>query len=802
MFYNYFINSPKFCYNQIYYKRSINNKKLFLKNKKNLLEYIKENDTIRNLNTNHQQKNKELNGISFVLRKFSRILKQKNNFLKRININSFKNIFIYNNLKRRKKIFLFKVYKKPQKYFNFSKNYFINEKNKLIYKKLYRCGNYLNVNNKNNNVLKENHSNEKFSKENNTLNTTKNYLNENDKNSKNTEDVYATSDDMNSIFNENILVENNKNFQNNDLNEKLNNNIINSCMSKSNGEYDPNKFLNMLYFLIEKKTDINEYIEEEMNRIMAYFIKECKDIKMIFLLLHTMNKLVCINNLIKMLHTNIYKLEDSELLSIILRILINSNHQNKNLLFFILNKLKENINLSTCSTLTISNAFYSYSTMYKRNLINLEEIPLQQLIQIISNYYSSFSYIQLLEILDVFQNFKFSKKNSDKTLYKGVANLFFNIGNYFINKDIIKLLNFKNIKELMYSYAKNKMYHEKLFLYLYPTLLKFIRKHNHDLIKNKFDIFLNNENFDKNDMNEKLRNKIKPDDSIQNEKKKRDIKNDFFDDKNNILNKNYELIIDASKNVTDILYSFSKFNMYIDELYNEALLFLQNFYKYIDCSNLSQCLISLTKINCNISLLLSKIHYDKFNINSNYNHFFKYASCIDLMNFLLSFSRNLYFEKDVYNILSELLLKGKIYSLEASDLINIIHAYSKIYYIDKKLFLTVDNIICSRLDNNDNYLTTELAIKYLNASAKLSYKNEKIIYKIIEIIHKNNFANIKIFDLFKVLKSVKKLNLSFESLESHIKMIAPNFTFDFSNYTNYYYKSTKDIHMRKKKWIW
>ncbi|CRG96678.1 conserved Plasmodium protein, unknown function [Plasmodium gallinaceum] len=807
MFYIYFINSPKFCYNQIYYKRTINKEKLFLINRKSFLKNIKENDTIRNnhkINIDEQKNNKKTRVTSYIFSKFSHIFNEKNNFLKRKNINFLENFSIHKDLKK-KKIALLKAYKKKQRYLNFSKNYLINEKNKLKYKKVCVYNNYLNVKkNKNNNILKKNYSSEENSNKNNIYNGNKSkyYLNENDKSSKNVHDGYASSDSVNYILNENTLVENNTNFENKDMNEKIDNNTNYSFIFDTNDEYDPNKFLNVLYFLIEKKIDINDYIEKELNRRMTYFIKKCNDIKMIFLLLHTMNKLVCINNLINKLHDHIYKIQDSELLSIFVRILINSNYQNKNLLFFILNKLKENINLNICSTLTVSNAFYSYSTLYQRNLIDLEQIPLQQIIQIISNYYSSFSYIQLLEIVDVFQNFKFINKDTDKILYKSVSNLFYNIGNYFINNDIIKSLKFKNIKELMYSYAKNKIYHEKLFLYLYPPLLEYIRKLNHNIIRNKFYTFLNVKDSDKSDLNEKLTNKIKLDDSIKNEKEQKDIKNNLFHDDNKILNKNYELIIDASKNVTDILYSFSKFNMYIDELYNEVLLFMQNFYKYIDCSNMSQCLISFTKTNCNISMLLSKIHYDKFNVNSNYNNFFRYASSIDLMNFLLAFSRNLYFEKDVYNIISELLLKGKIYSLEASDLINIIHAYSKIYYIDEKLFLTVDNIICSRLDRNDNYLTTELAIKYLNACAKLSYKNEKIIYKTIEILHRYNFANIKIFDLFKVLKSIKKLNLSFESLESYIKMIAPNYAFDFSKYTNYYYKTTKDIHIRKKKWIW
>ncbi|SOV84299.1 conserved Plasmodium protein, unknown function [Plasmodium sp.] len=123
----------------------------------------------------------------------------------------------------------------------------------------------------------------------------------------------------------------------------------------------------------------------------------------------------------------------------------------------------------------------------------------------------------------------------------------------------------------------------------------------------------------------------------------------------------------------------------------------------------------------------------------------------------------------------------KIYSLNSLDLINIFHAYSKIYYIDKKLFQKFDLIILQRLDANKYYLTIDLAIKYINST--------------------NHLHNIKIIHLFKLLKSIKKLNISYQTLEKHIQMIAPNITLDFANYLNYYYKAKKDIHVRKKKWI-
>ncbi|SOV84298.1 conserved Plasmodium protein, unknown function [Plasmodium sp.] len=108
------------------------------------------------------------------------------------------------------------------------------------------------------------------------------------------------------------------------------------------------------------------------------------------------------------------------------------------------------------------------------------------------------------------------------------------------------------------------------------------------------------------------------------------------------------------------------------------------------------------------------------------NHFLAHSTSINLMNYLLSYSRNLFLEKRVYNIISYNLLKNdKIYSLNSLDLINIFHAYSKIYYIDKKLFQKIDLIILQRLDANKYYLTIDLAIKYINSVAKLSYKNEK-----------------------------------------------------------------------------
>ncbi|VTZ68351.1 heptatricopeptide repeat-containing protein, putative [Plasmodium chabaudi chabaudi] len=574
------------------------------------------------------------------------------------------------------------------------------------------------------------------------------------------------------------------------------------------------KFLNVLYRLIKiskkKKNFMNENIEDGLNRRMLYFIKNEKDMRITFLLLHTLNKLVCINNLIKNnLNDDIYKITDSELLSIVLRILVNSFYQDNQMLFHIMNKLKENIMLGTCTTLAISNAFYSYSMLYKRNMIEFENVPLQEITQIISNYYTCFSNIELCEILECYGiilaskrvkeiNYEQTDNNTttnktkecvkDKSFHKNCSKLFFNVGNYFINNDIKKNFNFHNLIKLIYSYAKCKIYHEKLFLYLYPNLLKNIKHYNEDIMRKKvFESY-----------------KINSNTSLGGENMDKEQSNNF-PSLDFLINNNEqrEIIMNMTKSVTHILYSYSKFNMHIDELNNEILLFLQHMYSYMDYTDLAQCLISLTKINCNINILLSKVHYSHFNVNSNYIYLFKNCTSIDLMNYLLCFSRNLYMKKDVYNILAELFINNnKIYILEPTDLVNIIYAYSKIYYIHNKLFTIVDNILISRLDRNQNYLSPHLAIKYINSCAKISYKNDNIIYKIVEIAHKNNFQNIQIFDLFKLLSSSKKLNLNFKTLENHIQMISPNFTLDSATYKNFYYKAHKDIHVRKKKWIW
>ncbi|GAW80195.1 hypothetical protein, conserved [Plasmodium gonderi] len=570
----------------------------------------------------------------------------------------------------------------------------------------------------------------------------------------------------------------------------------------SDKEYASHMLLNTLYELIERKIDINENTAEELNEQMNNIIEGEKDLKMIFLLLHTMNRLVCIHKYVKKLSPKIYKVQDSELLSIILRITVNSHYKDNELFHFILTKLKEHIKLGTCTTLAISNSLYSYANMYKRNLIQMQDnIPIDEIIQIIMNYYNSFSFVQLLEIIDACSYFSSSKEEllNEKTknigkdrLQKSLAKLLTKIGNYFISMNIGKTVPFKNIKEVVYSYAKCKIYHEKLLLHLYPPILKSIKGYNLDISRRH-----------------ELCNKYMERNITLEEDHERDIIVNGMHTNGEKLKQtervdDQKVIHEAVKDVTTILYAYSKFYMYIDELYNEILLLLQHVYKYMNCSELSQCLISLSKLHCNIRILLSKVHMERFNIQGNlYRNFFACCTPFDLMNFLLSFSKNLYFEKGVYDVIADLLIREKkIYSLEADDLINIIHAYSKVYYLDSKVFSMVDKILCERIDNNSNYLSPEQAIKYLNSCAKLLYKNENIIYKIIEIIHKKNFINIQIFDLFKILKSAKRLNLSFQRLETHIRMLVPNLTFDFSTYRNHYYRDPKDLHMRKKKWVW
>ncbi|SOV14146.1 conserved Plasmodium protein, unknown function [Plasmodium sp. gorilla clade G2] len=600
---------------------------------------------------------------------------------------------------------------------------------------------------------------------------------------------------------------------------------------------------------VDEKNNINKNIERQKKKLYNYendkdlyndiidVIKNEKNIKTTFLILHTLNKIMCINKFIPYIYDNILLVEDMEVLSIILRVLNNSFYDDKKLLFLLMNKLKENIILGMSSNLTISNTFFCYSNFYSRGIIEQKDIPLEEIIGTVINYYHAFNYVQLLEILSSFEHYDFLKDkknqvvkeeddyidggdnnkksdNNDDNYYyyiKGLkklrSKLFLKVANYFIQEDIIKELKTKEKIDLIYAFTKNKIYHEKIFLSVYEYLLKIIKGYNKDIINNKF-AFLFEEKTKRNEhikMNgNNITNEINKYDNNMNNlrnNEKIDIKNvsSTYIDKN-VLN-------DAITYVSNILYCYSKFNIYIDELYNEILLFLQYFYKYMDCSILSQCLISLTKVNCNINILLSKIYKEKLDIiydNNKHEHFLEHSTSINLMNYLLSYSRNLFLEKNVYNIISYYLLKNdKIYSLHSLDLINIFHAYSKIYYIDKKLFQKIDHIILQRLEANKYYLTIDLAIKYINAVAKLSYKNENIIYKILEIIyHTNHLHNIKIIHLFKLLKSIKKLNISHHILEKHIQMIAPNITLDFAHYINFYYKAKKDIHVRKKKWIW
>ncbi|SOV78858.1 conserved Plasmodium protein, unknown function [Plasmodium reichenowi] len=614
------------------------------------------------------------------------------------------------------------------------------------------------------------------------------------------------------------------------------NTLYNIIQEKSNNDQCDDT-----YYVDEKNKLYNQYNDKDLCNNIIDVIKNEKNIKTTFLILHTVNKIMCINKYIPYIYNDILLIEDTEILSIILRVLTNSFYDDKKLLFILMNKLKESIILGTSSNLTISNTFFCYSNLYTRGIINKNDIPLEHILGIVINYYDTFSSVQLVEILSNFEHYDFVKdkrcelvkekddlieiendhtsdisnnddnnnnKNNDgdiiKRLKKLRAKLFHKVANHFIQHNIIKELSTKEKIDLIYAFSKNKIYHEKIFLSSFEYLLKIIKGYNKDIINNKFSYL-----FEKGIKDEHMKKGNCY--NIRNENHNIDntnLKNEEIDKKDISRFINKEVLNDAIKNITNILYSYSKFNIYIDELYNEILLFLQYFYKYMDCSILSKCLISLTKVNCNINILLYKIYKEKLDDKmikvKNDDHFLAHCSSIHLMNYLLSYSRNLFLEKGVYNIISYYLLKNdKINSLNSLDLINIFHAYSKIYYIDKKLFQKVDHILLQRLEANKYYLTIDLAIKYINAVSKLSYKNIHIIYKIMEIIYQtHNLHNIKIIHLFKLLKNIKKLNISYEILQKHIQMIAPNITLDFANYQNCYYKAKKEIHVRKKKWIW
>ncbi|GAB65706.1 hypothetical protein PCYB_072080 [Plasmodium cynomolgi strain B] len=555
----------------------------------------------------------------------------------------------------------------------------------------------------------------------------------------------------------------------------------NSFVQRTTKESASSQFLKTLYGLIGEKRDISEETANDLIEQMNEIIKMEKNLKMVFLLLHTMSKLVCIHELVGKLSSEIVKVKDSELLSIILRIMVNCHYKDGTLLHILVTKLKEHIKLGTCTTLAISNSFYSFAYLYRKNLIHLEDIPMGEIIQI----------VELFEIIEASPHFSFSKEKSgngkvnqnqtDKAyqqhVNKNLTKLLHKVGNYLVGENVAKTAPFKQIKTILYSYAKVKTYHEKLLLHLYPPILKRIKGYNEDLRRgHELGNYSRGEG-------------VSPEACAESAEEQKETP---------------QLISEASQNVTDVLYSYSKFSMYIDELYNEILLLLQHVYKHMGCSELSQCLISLTKVHCNVRILLSKVHMERFNVQVKfYRNFFANCTPIDLMNYLLSYSKNLYFEREVYDIIGDFFLRErKINSLEGNDLINIIHAYSKIYYLNGKVFSAVDNILCARLDNNSNYLSPEEAIKYLNSCAKLSYKNEKMISRIVEIIHRSNFVNIEIFELFKLLKSVKRLHVPFDRLETHIRMLVPNVTFDFGTYSNHYYRAPKDLHVRRKKWVW
>jgi len=106
-----------------------------------------------------------------------------------------------------------------------------------------------------------------------------------------------------------------------------------------------------------------------------------------------------------------------------------------------------------------------------------------------------------------------------------------------------------------------------------------------------------------------------------------------------------------------------------------------------------------------------------------------------------------------------------------SELVNIVHAFTKVHHLHPKLFGVIGHALLDRFDD----LSLQDIVKYLHGIAKVEYLPlPPLQERIVQTLQLDQVSTLGVFDLLKLATASRRLGLRIPSLESHVSAVLPN----------------------------
>lgn len=137
------------------------------------------------------------------------------------------------------------------------------------------------------------------------------------------------------------------------------------------------------------------------------------------------------------------------------------------------------------------------------------------------------------------------------------------------------------------------------------------------------------------------------------------------------------------------------------------------------------------------------------------------------------------------------------------NLINIIHAFTKVHVWHQRLFKQIGDTLVDRAEE----VNIRMLVRYLHAVAKIDYQMPPHLrHCIVEKLQAEKMKELGVFDLLKLSTAVRRLGIQVSSLETLVKTVLPNESDavreSMGTRKRPVQKKRKMQSTRKRKWTW
>lgn len=241
----------------------------------------------------------------------------------------------------------------------------------------------------------------------------------------------------------------------------------------------------------------------------------------------------------------------------------------------------------------------------------------------------------------------------------------------------------------------------------------------------------------------------------------------------------------TAQELANVLYGFAKFTSQDIALLDLLSIEARRHLHAVDISLLSSMLASLAKAGVSCPVLTGRATQmlrrpsevlEASNVAQRCD--INLATFEELSNLTMAFAKLQVQDSRLHERLSESFLQCKqneqiaLEVRSSSDLVNVVHAFTKVHQAPLKLFGTVIRILQLRPPED---LNTRDAVKLLHALAKVDFTIlPEVRDHILVALDPQRLKDLGVFELLKLAVAARKLGLELPSLETQVGFILPN----------------------------